>query len=354
MTSIACVSADRFVSGAEEKHLRVFDTPQSAVDLLLKFSNYVDKNSGGKRVGRAYLPALGLTNKGGDQGDGEEEGLENDAGDGAFNEGNFVSERDLGTATLFPEALKLFGHDNDILAVAASGSTVASACKARDVKEAAIRLWNVDSNSASSESAQNNTQNALLEGGHKSSVACLDFSQTGALLASSGKDRRLCVWNVAEKKLIAAVDNAHKRIVWSLSWGAGDVLISGGRDGCIKVWRLADSSNGSNGSSELLLERTVEFKGQAVTSVAWMSNSTTNVVAAGFESGAIKLVMYTDTDDPEKEKEREKEEEIVDVSSPHVATVKRLAWRPGRPSYSPQLASCGEDHAVKVFDIALS
>jgi hypothetical protein len=69
---LAVVSADRFASGADEKFVRTYDAPQTAVDLLSQFAAYEDDSEPAGRAARAYLPALGLTVKGGEEG-GEEE-----------------------------------------------------------------------------------------------------------------------------------------------------------------------------------------------------------------------------------------------------------------------------------------
>mmetsp|Transcript_29001 Transcript_29001/g.43767 ORF Transcript_29001/g.43767 Transcript_29001/m.43767 type:complete len:175 (-) Transcript_29001:2586-3110(-) len=94
------------------------------------------------------------------------------------------------------------------------------------------------------------------QGGHKSTVVTLSFSSDNKYLASSGKDRRLCIWQRHQKeaasplsggddtqslyKLAAAVDSAHKRIVWSVDFCPLDptLLASGARDGAVRVWKI--------------------------------------------------------------------------------------------------------------------
>ncbi len=74
-----------------------------------------------------------------------------------------------------------------------------------------------------------------------SSYTCIIVTQ-----ASSGKDRRLCLWfrdvgNGTEQPfaLGSAIDSAHKRIVWGLHFCPFDpsLLASGSRDGCVKLWK---------------------------------------------------------------------------------------------------------------------
>jgi len=144
----------RFVSGADEKVLRSFDGPESTL-LLLKQSGIrceVDKE---KRVDRAYIPSLGLSNN--------SEASEDVAGFRSVIEDSekikLPQERELGVNTLWLESDKLFGHNTEILTLASSTQSflqdgegfrngnkviVASSCKARDVENASILLWDVD------------------------------------------------------------------------------------------------------------------------------------------------------------------------------------------------------------------
>lgn len=180
MTSIACVGGDcdkkdneeprhRFVSGADEKVLRVFDAPLSTLRLLSSLrrsrdSLIEDKNDNDTwRIERAFLPSLGLSNKA--TADPEQESAkyagptntDNDfvnTVESKTHQFKLPSERDLGVTTLWPETKKLFGHDSELVCLdayrAVAGSKypnlVASSCKARnDVASAAIRLWNIQS-----------------------------------------------------------------------------------------------------------------------------------------------------------------------------------------------------------------
>lgn len=84
--------------------------------------------------------------------------------------------------------------------------------------------------------------------------------------ASSGKDRRICIWkrvndqmggpedNGLPYELSAAADSAHKRIVWSVHFcpSRSDILASGSRDKSIKIWRVCDTADGSLDMKELL------------------------------------------------------------------------------------------------------
>ena len=179
MTSITCIGGPddtqtegsepchRFVSGADEKVLRVFDAPVSALILVSSLKRCRDPSSAPQsieysvswRVERAFMPSLGLTNKAtadADQESSKYAGLtsaafdSSSAADSASSsvELQLPSERDLGVTTLWPETRQLFGHDSELVCLdsyrAPAGETtlVASSCKARnDVASAAIRLW---------------------------------------------------------------------------------------------------------------------------------------------------------------------------------------------------------------------
>lgn len=81
------------------------------------------------------------------------------------------------------------------------------------------------------------------------------------LQASSGKDRRICVWKrqgiIDESTpydLSAAKDSAHKRIVWSVHFCPShpNILASGSRDGVVKVWRVCESTSDETTIEEIM------------------------------------------------------------------------------------------------------
>lgn len=57
---------------------------------------------------------------------------------------------------------------------------------------------------------------AYLEDGHQASVNAVRFSPNGLYLASAGEDRRVCVWQVDERRVIArcAAPAAVSELAW--------------------------------------------------------------------------------------------------------------------------------------------
>lgn len=94
---------------------------------------------------------------------------------------------------------------------------------------------------------------------------CISESCTRlSIQASSGKDRRICIWqrthtssdteNGPAFELLAAADSAHKRIIWSIHFcpKRPDILASGSRDGMIKLWHIVGADDGSLEMKEIL------------------------------------------------------------------------------------------------------
>ncbi|CAF4983251.1 unnamed protein product, partial [Rotaria socialis] len=137
----------RFVSGADEKILRVFDAPKN---FLENFSR-ITKINVDEDIARAQslpeganIPALGLSNKAiFDSDENQTTTIVNEENpmtvDALYKEGFFKAtilsepplEEHLLQNTLWPEIQKLYGHGYEIIAVASnpSGSIVASSCK---------------------------------------------------------------------------------------------------------------------------------------------------------------------------------------------------------------------------------
>ena len=385
------------VTGADEKEIRAFDAPKTTLRLLDTFSDVAPIQNRDaihiERVERAYIPSLGLSNKA-SPADAAAEDDENDPESKTTSAQMIVRlplERDLGAVSLWPENQKLFGHNTEIYCLAATSikqcgggggdaaddlAIVASSAKARDAEDAKIRLWNVITGQCIQ----------VLSGGHRSTVATLHFSANGEYLASSGKDRRLCLWKKQSTTLnfvlAWAMDSAHRRIVWSVHFCPfeSQMLASASRDGCIKIWSIQEDATTLEPTT--LVAEIVNFspsferggKPDAVTAISFAPIPLSNqaVIAVGLESGRIELwcVPY------------EKSLGLVykgtpyllsglDPSMCHCDTVTKLAWRPIRATADSDvvqntdvavekhkttatvlfLASCSMDHGCRIFEI---
>jgi len=379
------------VTGADEKELRVFDGTKSFLRVLRLASggqagvtNDATSNDI-SRVDRAYMPSLGLSNK-----DTASEGADEDTGEASTSSSILPIERDLGSTSLWPETRKMYGHNSEIARLSSTLSArtcpssqfpspykdhvlVASSTKARDVNTATIRLWDVDKNRC--------LQN--LQGGHRSTVTAMAFSPDGTYLASSGKDRRLCVWKrhsmdkPVEKNelffLASAVNSSHKRIVWGVHFCPYDptILASGSRDGVVKLWKVCEGSDeGSPGANvqeyakfvPTLNTGTAASKGkaEAVTSLAFapskMFGTDRAILAIGFENGVIQLwsvpLISNLSNDSLVPPSLAK---AFDPRLCHIGAIKKLAWRPMQEDDDGPLvlASCASDNGCRIFSIWL-
>jgi len=272
-------------------------------------------------------------------------------------------ERDLGVASLWPEVRKLYGHQTEMVCLASTTmegtdiTVVASACKARDEENAAIRLWNVEKNICLD----------VLKNGHKSTVASLAFSKDGKLLASVGKDRRLCIWKYNNENgkvnftLSAIVEAAHKRIIWSANFlsnqlSKSSVLATGSRDGTVKIWTISDDAEVKTLFQFSPVSKSSNKKVEPVTAVTFapqivtMGENKCAILALGLENGLIELWSI-----PLDDENKPQHIHSISKENCHIGTIKKLEWRPNRQSTEClTLASCGIDNGVRLHSIVIS
>jgi elongator complex protein 2 len=194
-------------------------------------------------------------------------------------------------------------------------------------------------------------------------------------LASSGKDRRLCIWKQTGQgdqlyTLAAAKDSAHKRIIWSVHFCPFEpsVLASGSRDGNIKIWKLTDADDGMTVHMETIFSfapHTMNHsqKPDSVTSLAFAPRSipgasSQGLLALGLESGLMELWSVPIPKSTAGEADTAVQPKLLHCFAPnmcHVATVTKLAWRPRRHEDKEKqtltLASCSADHGCRIFEI---
>ncbi|DAZ98699.1 TPA: hypothetical protein N0F65_006731 [Lagenidium giganteum] len=339
---------DRYVCGADEKILRVFEAPDATQQLVrqLRGTPETAATTEAPRVQHAYLPELSLTNKSADQEESKTAGdgyavLNTTTTDGTVRTIPLPVGDTLGKKTLWPEQRKLYGHGNELLCVASNhaGSLVASACKSREERFASIWLWNTEDWSAHQE----------LTDGHKSSVVQLAFAPNDQLLLSVSRDRQLCVFarQPNGKFALAHRAKAHKRIIWSCSWApTSDLFATGARDQALGVWGTV------NGSWGPLMQPLMMDK--AVTAVVFapfaLDTPTTFVLAVGLENGLVHLYQVTRPTDESAECMMLL---AVDPRLLPSGSITRLTWNPTASREDALLAVASSDGSVRLLKVLL-
>ncbi|XP_062425681.1 elongator complex protein 2 isoform X2 [Rhea pennata] len=379
---LAMIGRFQFVSGADEKVLRVFRAPKNFVEnfssitgipvRMLHYHQSSDLPEG------ATVPALGLSNKAVFEGDmavqpAEDEETYNTISN-QYPEIHFQPliltepppEDHLLQNTLWPEIQKLYGHGYEVFCVACNNSNtiIASACKASKKEHAAIILWSTTS--------WKKLQSLSF---HNLTVTQLAFSPNDKLLLAVSRDRNWSLWKKQDSSESGPVFSCcaytdkntavHNRIIWSCDWTPDSkYFITGSRDKKVIIWGQCDLSGTTewNMLASIRPCSTVLDAGDSVMAVSISHVLTPDgryIIAIGLECGKIKLHTW---------KQSGQEPALADWtncvemnnSQSHALAVKSLCWRhqKGRAGYSDennskwlQLASCGADCCVKIFNV---
>lgn len=286
----------QFISGADEKLLRVFDEPRAVADILERLCGISVSHQ--QMPDAANIPVLGLSNKAVELLDEEDlvanaETHDREAPklpDVAFVlrkstlSGNHPPLEDqLARQTLWPEREKLYGHGHEISTVAAShnGLVVATACKASSTEHAVIRLYDTRE--------WREVGAAVLV--HSLTVTCLRFSSDDKFLLSVGRDRQVAVFvrdddNSPQGYTLQCQNpKAHSRMILGAAWApfcAGRSFATAGRDKCVKLWGLQ--------GSDLRCKGTI-LASSSVTSIDFspVRIGTMLLLALGTETGGLSL-----------------------------------------------------------------
>ncbi|KAL8791450.1 MAG: hypothetical protein Q9213_000066 [Squamulea squamosa] len=239
----------QFVSGADEKLLRVFEEPKGTAEILSALCG-VESAAQGTLPEAANIPVLGLSNKAIEgsielPSNTEDKNDTNNPVQATIPDNVNVHEPtqppiedDLARHTLWPEREKLYGHGYEISAAAVShdGLLIATACKASSLDHAVIRIFETRD--------WRELKPSLVA--HSLTVTCLRFSGDDRYLLSTGRDRQWSIFNkdVAKPQVFlikAKLPKAHSRMILSACWApveAGEVFVTGGRDKTYKIWNL--------------------------------------------------------------------------------------------------------------------
>lgn len=363
MQCISMIDSCRFISGADEKVLRVFEAPQNFLHNLEKLSGIKVTTSRVAPEG-ATIPALGLSNKAVNI-------IENTTAEETSRGEKFIenqfkslilqqppSEEHLLQNSLWPETNKLYWHVYEIFCVAAnsSGTLVASAAKSATPQHATIVLW----------STETWKEVAQLHG-HTLTVTQMEFSNNGGFLLSVSRDRTWLLHRVSveQNNTCSAVlfaksvkSTCHARIIWSVTWTHDDnYFCTGSRDKKIMFWKVNKTENsvGEPSGLDLVSRVLVTNASEAVTAVAFANTFTSELkylLAVGKESGLLELYLFDSFSS---------ERTCVlfhkfNIYQSHSATVKRICWRPvedaaDKSTFDQYVATCGEDNMVKLYSV---
>lgn len=384
-----CISAlgpASFVSGADEKLMRVFTEPKAVARMLSRLTNTAPPapETEDALPDAANMPVLGLSNKavvtalpseaeGGDlPATGASDPTTTDPVTTTTQTHTQPSsssplstlthpplEESLSRHTLWPETEKLYGHGYEISCLAAShdGALVASACRASSLNHAVVRLFETR--------RWTELRPPLLA--HTLTVARVRFSRDDRCILSVGRDRGWVVW---ERKVVVAGEGqggtegegdggyklaqanakGHTRMVLDAAWApvgdGGDgtrVFATAGRDKLVKVWVR---KGGEGAQFELGKAVTEEHPVTALDFVPEVTEEGLLLLAVGTEAGKVSVLTL---------KVNEGEVEVVSTLTVSRAlslprAVLQLAWRPAREGRKGrELAIAGEDGSLRIY-----
>ncbi|PKY06882.1 6PF2K-domain-containing protein [Aspergillus campestris IBT 28561] len=354
LNCIGTLGATRFVSGADEKLLRVFDEPKPVAQMLQNLAGFQQLTES-ELPDTAQIPVLGLSN----QSTGKEaptDGDEvDDAGVGQSQESQQLLatsthpplEDQLARYTLWPEHEKLYGHGYEISAVAVSHdrTLIATACKASSIDHAVIRLYDT--------SDWHEIRPSLAA--HSLTITSLCFSSDDKYLLSVGRDRQWAVFCRDEQErssfsLMISNPKGHSRMILDASWGPmceKPIFATAGRDKSVKIWQKAEGS--------FVCKATIQLK-SPVTAISFLPHQHNGhlILASGEESGELSVHQVA-VDSFETQQLAS-----VDRAMCPSKAITELMWRPlgsrQEESTSPmshfELAVASEDTSMRVYNIS--
>ncbi|KAF2503059.1 RNA polymeras-like protein II Elongator subunit [Lophium mytilinum] len=355
LNCIDSISATQFISGADEKLLRVFDEPRGVANLLNHLCD-IGSDTNQTLPDAANIPVLGLSNKAIQAVEDDEPAAEEDDEREAVDPASIVRkstldldhppfEDHLARHLLWPESEKLYGHGYEISAVASShdGSVIATACRASSLEHAVIRLHDTKE---------------WLEikpplAAHSLTVTALEFSEDGQYLLSVGRDRQWAVFartegSATEYNLEHSNPKGHSRMILDGSWAPNTscrMFATAGRDKMVKIWRFSGAE----------VELWTSISGTAaVTAVAFLHTTLSGhlVLAYGDESGTVAICVIS-VEDPANIKVSIVGKEFVPAKQ-----VNQLAWRPAYQGVGQEerqeLAIASEDSSVRILRVRIA
>lgn len=190
-------------------------------------------------------------------------------------------------------------HRAPVRAVACSGPKVEKFLMATGTSTGRVRFFDL-------ERLRDSEQ--IMADRHKGPVNVLAFSPDGKLCASGGEDYSICLWDVAQGKLLSRKVAAHMAAVTSLSFTPEGKLVSAGRDKRLILWNLSEGklekegeeSGRSNDVAVLGLDpsgdRVLYDEGRELRVLSWSSKRIEGVLVNRGNSGAFSTMALFSPD----------------------------------------------------------
>ena len=354
---LSAIDSYTFVSGADEKVLRVFRSTKSCIENIKNLSGIRQGLDGSDLPSTATVPALGLSNRAvydGTVGAEDSKQLTLDNGH-SLHISQPPTEEFLMQSTYWPEMHKLYGHGNEIFAVAVSHGAefIASGCKATKSDQASIILWRATGNY---EKIQNLS-------GHQLTVTSIRFSPSDSYLASVSRDRTWCLFTRSHDEKEPFVRFAtggkgmHSRIIWDVAWTPDDkYFLTVSRDKKAVFWSV-----GSVTQDVVPLKDSVLTADEAIMSVDTYQRCVKQdyLLALGLENGLILIYKWSNVDNWKQILFTHKN----DISLTHHLSIRKIRFRPVLMSSGDErirdpddvmIASCGEDRMVQLFSFSMT
>ncbi|KAJ5675914.1 Elongator complex protein 2 [Penicillium macrosclerotiorum] len=337
----------QFVSGADEKLLRVFNEPKQIAELLGRLSGFQQKIEG-DLPDTAEIPVLGLSNKA----QGDEAPVEEQVSTEAVSSTPAASlitdtpplEDQLSRYTLWPEHEKLYGHGYEISAVAVSHdrTLIATACKASSIDHAVIRLYDT--------SDWHEIKPSLTA--HSLTITDLSFSDDDKYLLSVSRDRQWAVFARSDEEPTTFINfttnpKGHSRMILGAAWAPNKterIFATAGRDKSVKIWQKTDNT---------FTCKSIVALTSAVSAIAFLPSPYKNsfILAAGEDSGSVSVHGIA-VDSLEAQ-----HIVTIDQSIAPSRAITQLSWRPVSPTEVEnrdcfELAVASEDTSTRIYAIS--
>lgn len=305
LNCIDALGPTQFVSGADEKLMRVFSEPKAVAAMLNRLAS-IGSDNVQDMPDAANMPVLGLSNKAIDAVDEDEEiqavdDRDRDAMDPAsVVKKSFLDihhppyEETLSRHTLWPETEKLYGHGYEISCLAAShdGKLIASACKASSLNHAVIRLFETD----------RWTELRPPLAAHTLTCTRIRFSPDDKYILSVGRDRQWAVFARQENndeepyKLLQSNPKGHTRMILDCAWAPAHsnkaMFATAGRDKQIRIWTAA----GAGEAGVQFTQSSAIPAAVPVTAVDFLHHTVNGklVLAVGTEVGKVSVYLVSE------------------------------------------------------------